>query len=113
MEDVALEPPTRDLPAIDSDDGLTINVEDVGAGPETRAIAKQRERMRGVLSTILAGTFAATILLVLVSVLFLGREWEQIRDAVTYLIPALTGLLGAALGFYFGTTMMSWSPGAN
>jgi hypothetical protein len=30
-------------------------------------------------------------------------HWEQTKEMLQILMPALTGLLGSALGFYFGT----------
>ena len=57
----------------------------------------------------------ATVTIVLV-VAFLGlladacaasfaskEHWEQTKEMLQILMPALTGLLGSALGFYFGT----------
>jgi hypothetical protein len=31
------------------------------------------------------------------------EHWEQTKEMLQILLPALTGLLGSALGFYFGT----------
>jgi hypothetical protein len=62
-------------------------------------IALQQEGMRGAI---------AVILLVLVGITLGGslltvEGWAEMRELLEIWLPALTGLLGSAVGFYFGT----------
>lgn len=61
-----------------------------------------RERVRWVLSSILAGTFLLTV-----GAAFAGAAWDHrwadVREWLEVVLPAETAILGSAIGFYFGT----------
>lgn len=62
-------------------------------------IALQQEGMRGTIALILLGLVGITLLWALSTV----DNWAEMRELLDVWLPALTGLLGSAVGFYFGT----------
>jgi hypothetical protein len=81
----------------------------VQAPPQIGVIAGIGSRpinLREQARTILALTFAVALLGTL-GVSFYGAisaHWGSVKDWLQLVLPAETGLLGSALGFYFGTT---------
>lgn len=81
-------------------------------------LAQRQEETRSELATflikILAGTLAASFFLLLVLVLMpvfvdeskannLSKNMSLVKDLVMFILTAQTGLIGTALGFYFGS----------
>jgi len=62
-------------------------------------IALQQEGMRGLIALILLVLVGFTLVWALLSV----DNWAQMRELLDVWLPALTGLLGSAVGFYFGS----------
>jgi hypothetical protein len=62
-------------------------------------IALQQEGMRGLIALILLLLVGFTLVWALLSV----DGWAEMRELLEIWLPALTGLLGSAVGFYFGT----------
>lgn len=60
-----------------------------------------RERLTTRLLWLFGGTVAADIALTAVAA-FTGHDASGVRDGLHDVIPAETGLLGAAIGYYFG-----------
>jgi hypothetical protein len=59
-------------------------------------------RARGILAYLLFALFAASVLLSLL--LHVGdASWPQAKEFMQIAVPAELGLLGAAIGFYFGS----------
>lgn len=79
--------------------------------PRENTIPEKQERVRGALSLIFAGVFAAVILapaLIVAWAASLGPQvltdtWVIIKDWLQLTLPAVTGIVGSAMGFYFGT----------
>jgi uncharacterized membrane protein YeaQ/YmgE (transglycosylase-associated protein family) len=62
----------------------------------------KREQVRGTIAWVLLGIFGATILF---SFMALALKWgthEEIQDMLGILLPPVVGLVGSAIGFYFG-----------
>ncbi len=78
--------------------------------PGDKDIEVSQERTRGVLSLIFAFVFAIVILapLILVTVIAiiapsaLNDFWEITKEWLQFTLPAVTGIVGSAMGFYFG-----------
>lgn len=81
-------------------------------------LEERQETTRAQLATflirILAGTLIASFSLVLIMILmagFVGEEKREslkennslVKDLITFMLTAQTGLIGTALGFYFGS----------
>jgi len=67
-------------------------------------IEMRREVTRGVLTIGLFAVFAVTIVVCLLIAAWAdASRWETVKDLLQVLLPAETGLLGSASGFYFGT----------
>src|SRR5579863_3322963 len=47
--------------------------------------------------------FALTVIASLVVVIWFGKEYPNMKDLIQALLPAETGLIGSAVGFYFGS----------
>ncbi len=62
-------------------------------------IALRQEGMRGLIALILLGLVGVTLIWALTTV----DSWTEMRELLEIWLPALTGLLGSAVGFYFGT----------
>jgi hypothetical protein len=63
-----------------------------------------RESIRGRVTLVAAGTFFLVIAFYLAAS-WLGppQSWPQIKEANQAILPAVTSVLGTALGFYFGS----------
>jgi len=78
---------------------------------EPTTVPGRRERVRETLSFIFAGIFGGVILLPIVLVLIvaslsplsLNDVWLIIKEWLQIILPPVTGILGASVGFYFGT----------
>ena len=81
-------------------------------------LEERQETTRAQLATflirILAGTLLASFSLILIMILmagFAGEEKQEslkdnnslVKDLITFMLTAQTGLIGTALGFYFGS----------
>lgn len=62
-------------------------------------IALRQEGIRGLIALILLALLGLTLVWALLSV----DGWGQMQELLEIWLPALTGLLGSAVGFYFGT----------
>lgn len=62
-----------------------------------------RERTRTILGVLLVLLFAAMVLIPVSAVAFGSREWEEMEGMIAVLFPAVVGIVGSALGFYFGS----------
>ena len=78
--------------------------------PPDKDIEVRQETTRGALSLIFASVFAIVILapLILVTVIsiispsVLSDFWEITKEWLQFTLPAVTGIVGSAMGFYFG-----------
>lgn len=63
-----------------------------------------REAIRGKITLVAACTFLPVIAFYLAaSWLATPQSWPQIKEAMQAIFPAVTSVLGTALGFYFGS----------
>lgn len=87
--------------------GEDINVAEAPAGdagfvlvpynPEPR-----RDYVRAIVTVALVVAFLALLVEACIASLGTKDHWDQTKEMLQILLPALTGLLGSALGFYFG-----------
>jgi hypothetical protein len=66
-----------------------------------------RAHITYILLSILAGTLTLIFAIFILS-LFLGNAtatWASLKDMLQILLPAETGLIGSAVGFYFGSQL--------
>jgi hypothetical protein len=84
----------------DQDDDFG-TVQDPIEAPTRRVdkIALRQEGMRGAIAMTLLGLLA----IALVWSLSTADTWTEMSELLEVWLPALTGLLGSAVGFYFGT----------
>jgi hypothetical protein len=64
-------------------------------------INRARESVRGGLAFILTVIFGLAVGFPLILIFF--GHWDATKEWLQAILPALTGLLGSAMGFYFGT----------
>jgi hypothetical protein len=63
-----------------------------------------RESIRGRITLVSAFTFFLVIAFYLAAAWFAPPDkWPQIKEAMLGILPAVTSVLGTALGFYFGS----------
>ena len=66
---------------------------------------KNREWVRGIMTSAAMLIFAAVIGIYLVASFKVSNDsqWTRVKDATQVILPAVTSVLGTALGFYFGS----------
>jgi hypothetical protein len=62
-------------------------------------LAWRQEGIRGLIALILLGLLATALIWSMSTV----HKWSEMSELLEVWLPALTGLLGSAVGFYFGT----------
>ena len=67
-------------------------------------IVRYRERARGWVTGVLLSILAVILLYPMVALPLKWLTLEQVERLLSLLLPAVTGLLGAVLGFYFGAS---------
>lgn len=80
----------------------TLRVDNVPE-PTRERIAKRREGIRGLLAATLTGLFVAMIAAIFVSAVVGGEQWGRIQEFVQITFGTVAGLVGSAVGFYFGS----------
>lgn len=71
--------------------------------PEQQPLQKKREDIRGALAVTFTIFFGVTLAAGFVAAMVGGEAWTNGRDFLQVALPAITGLLGSAVGFYFGS----------
>lgn len=73
-------------------------------------IVTESERRARRQDWVRAGVTGCFLLLLLILILFAclaanssSEHWQQAKELLQIILPALTGLLGSSLGFYFGS----------
>jgi len=87
--------PIHEVP-VDVDSFSQVRVREIGPSLELR-----QEWTRSWLALILVALLAAVVLLPLLFV-YLDR-WDPVKEWFQAALPAIVGLVGSAMGFYFGT----------
>jgi hypothetical protein len=64
---------------------------------------KQESVRAWVTGTLLAALIVLLIFAATVAAVGSKDHWEETKEMLQILLPAVTGLLGSALGFYFGS----------
>lgn len=66
---------------------------------------KDREWIRGAMTVVAMLVFAAVVAAYLYAALFISNDeqWSRFKEAIAVVLPAVTSVLGSALGFYFGS----------
>ena len=66
---------------------------------------RDREWIRGAMTVVAMVIFAAVVAAYLYAALAIsgGERWNQFKEAIAVVLPAVTSVLGSALGFYFGS----------
>ncbi len=71
--------------------------------PAQQRIAKKREDVRGLLAATLTGLFVAMVIAIFVSAVTGGDQWGRVQEFVQITFGTVAGLVGSAVGFYFGS----------
>ena len=62
----------------------------------------KREQVRGTIAWFLLGILLLTIVFAFTALALTWTEYDNIKDMLGILLPPITGLVGSAIGFYFG-----------
>ena len=105
--------PTNEAPAyrrgsISSEKSATQQASDSGGLPDLPKaaktdIAKEREAVRGTVTYLLMLLLAVVLLLGFYAAMQSEETWINVEDWLQTAVPAITALLGSAMGFYFGS----------
>lgn len=61
--------------------------------------------MRGTVTILLLAAFLGVLAVgAACSIMIVGTQWTQVKEYINIALPAITGLIGSAMGFYFGAT---------
>ncbi len=71
--------------------------------PEQQRTQRKREDIRGALAITFTVFFGVTLAAGFVAAMVGGEAWTNGRDFLQFALPTITGLLGSAVGFYFGS----------
>jgi hypothetical protein len=64
---------------------------------------RQRDYVRLIVTVGLLSMFAWVIVWASIESASWKEHWDQTKDMLQIILPALTGLIGSVLGFYFGS----------
>lgn len=78
---------------------------DEGAHPELENYnpEKRKDYVRLIVTVGLLGILAFVVVWACVESASWKEHWEQTKEMLQIILPALLGLIGSALGFYFGS----------
>ena len=62
----------------------------------------KREQVRGTIAWFLLGLLSMTVVFAFTAVARNWTDYENIKDMLGILLPPIVGLVGSAIGFYFG-----------
>lgn len=65
--------------------------------------AEKREDVRAKLATRFSYLFIFVVIALLVSAVFGGEQWARVQEYSQIIVGAVTGVVGAIIGFYFGS----------
>ena len=77
---------------------LDVEIRQVG---QIRTVRQQQEKIRGILALSLTAIFGVVLIWPFIFIILNGT-WADTKEWLTIALPAITGLLGSAMGFYFG-----------
>lgn len=76
---------------------------DSASGFDQRPVEQRRESVRGSVTGWLIAIFIFVLGFGIIAVFVGGEAWMRYEDFLRFALPAVTGLLGTAIGFYFGS----------
>lgn len=71
--------------------------------PTRARVAEKREGIRGLIAGALTVLFVAMVVAVFVSAVVGGGQWDRVQEFVQITFGFVAGLVGGAVGFYFGS----------
>jgi hypothetical protein len=71
--------------------------------PEEQRVAIKREDIRAWLAGGLTVLFIAMIIAIFLSAVFGGEQWSRVQEFAQITFGTVAGLMGSAIGFYFGS----------
>lgn len=95
---------TGGAPAQGGDTPPSANVNDIPTVPEQDTpITRKRENVRGKLGYGLIALFALELAAAFVCAVIGGELWVRMQEFLQITFAGLVGLVGAVVGFYFGS----------
>lgn len=91
----------------DASDGVNLSTSaDSGSktlGWEPYRPERQRDWVRTIVTVGLLSTLCGVIFWACKESISSASQWSQTKEMLQIILPAVTGLLGSVIGFYFGT----------
>ena len=91
---------------------------EAAVGSRNYSPERQRDNVRLVVTCGLLGILGYLVVFATIESASYPAHWAQTKELLQIILPALTGIIGTVIGFYFGTTVAgqnnksSDSPGA-
>lgn len=101
-EQVILDFGTVDIATFDKESIVTAEYSHL-KNPKTYDPGKHRDWVRASITYVFISIFALTVSASLAVVIWFGKDYPNLKDLLQPLLPAETGLIGSAVGFYFGS----------
>ena len=76
----------------------------IRAGEKPYSAEKQRDYVRLTVTVGLLAIFGYLVIFASVESASWPAHWAQAKEMLQIILPAITGIIGTVIGFYFGTT---------
>ncbi|MBE7157750.1 MAG: hypothetical protein INR62_04840 [Rhodospirillales bacterium] len=79
----------------------------VGAEDKSYSPERQRDRVRLVVAVGLLGILGYLVIFATIEAASYPAHWTQTKEMLQIILPAVTGIIGTVIGFYFGTAAVN------
>jgi hypothetical protein len=85
----------------------------LGAGDKIYSPERQRDRVRLVVAVGLLTILGYVVVFSTFEASSYPAHWSQTKEMLQIILPALTGVIGTVIGFYFGTSTANKGQGSD
>lgn len=99
------EPAAEDIGDASYEDSYITEKADRGKIDRPYNRIKHLDWVRSITMYAFICIFALTVFTSLIIIIWFGKDYPDLKDLLQSLLPAETGLIGSAVGFYFGAEL--------